>query len=327
MDFPASNGNVSSVAFRAPPLRSRSRLASGTTSASGSTIPGRHARTMSLAAAASNSWVVQRYISRPFLLSRRRKFDIRCWVLVDSGFRVYLYRAGVCRTSSASFSLEDLGDRFVHLTNHCIQEGHPDYSANEEGNEVFFPALQEYLDSLPLGTVSGEGDSAAADTDASPHRPQRLCVICHLLPQIRVVVRETLGAVRPRMEGAGDFASFQLFGLDLMLSEEFRARLLEINATPASAAKLLGRLVAHLKQRAIDEVFPSNDSASAAGAGSGAAAAPDASASPASDASPLSFSDILSRPCHCATSLGGMSKAEYFDPADPAVNLFDLVSL
>lgn len=336
MDFPATsngdaNGGSSSVAFRAPPLRSRARLASASGSASG----GSHARTMSLAAAASNSWVVQRYISHPFLLSGRRKFDIRCWVLVDDAFRVYLYRAGVCRTSSAAFSLDNLADRFVHLTNHCIQEEHPDFSANEDGNEVFFPALQAYLDSLGPDPASGSG-SEGGSGNASPLPPHRLCVICHLLPQIRVVVRSTLDAVRPRLELSGDYSSYQLFGFDLMLDHAFRIKLLEINATPASAENLLTNIVAHLKERAIDSVFASKsqgaNGAAATGAGTGAAAAagvgasPAASASSASETSPLSLADILRRPCHCATTLGGMSKAEFLAPADPAVNLFDLVS-
>lgn len=114
------------LAARAPPLRSRLAL---------------HSRTGSLAAAASNSWVLQRYIDRPFLI-QRRKFDIRCWILVDAEYRVFLYRNGVCRTSSTEFNMENLGDTFVHLTNHCIQEAHPDFNKQEQGNELFFPELQ-----------------------------------------------------------------------------------------------------------------------------------------------------------------------------------------
>ena len=298
---------------------------------------------MSLAALASNSWVLQRYVSAPFLLSGR-KFDIRVWVLLDSRFNIYLHRSGVLRTSSTQFNMNNLDDHFVHLTNHCIQTQHPDYNKKETGNEIFFPQLQEYLDALPLptdSTAAASTSSAAAtslaataaassSSSSAPAYPHRLCVICHLLPQLSHVVGATLSSVRDRLEGTGDFHSYQLFGYDCVLDHRFHLRLLEINATPASAQALLPDIVAHLKEKAIDSVYPSNerkdtvavdDVSTAASASAAAAAAATQTAPPGA----FSFADLLSRPCHCASMLGGRSKAEYLAPADGSINLFDLV--
>ena len=48
----------------------------------------------------SVSWVVQRYVANPMLLVGGRKFDVRCWVLVDRDYNVFLHREGVLRTTS-----------------------------------------------------------------------------------------------------------------------------------------------------------------------------------------------------------------------------------
>ena len=80
---------------------------------------------------ATSGWVVQRYIDRPLLLRGDRKFDVRCWVLLDPDYNVFLYREGVLRTGAVAYSVnaENLDDKFIHLTNHCIAAKHPDFGA------------------------------------------------------------------------------------------------------------------------------------------------------------------------------------------------------
>ena len=85
-----------------------------------------------LAAAAADvdsksGWVVQRYLDNPLLLRGNRKFDLRCWVLLDPDYKVHLYKEAVLRTGAVAYDLSDLSDKFVHLTNHCIAETHPDF--------------------------------------------------------------------------------------------------------------------------------------------------------------------------------------------------------
>ena len=82
--------------------------------------------------------MVQRYIDRPLLLSGgNRKFDMRCWVLVDPAFNVHLYRHGVLRTSAVAYDPSDLSNRHAHLTNHCIAATHGDYGKFEPTNEMW----------------------------------------------------------------------------------------------------------------------------------------------------------------------------------------------
>jgi hypothetical protein len=77
------------------------------------------------------AWVIQRYIENPLLLEGERKFDIRCWVILDSCYNAWIYKEGVLRTTSTSFNLDDLSDAFTHLSNHCIQSKHPLYGSYE----------------------------------------------------------------------------------------------------------------------------------------------------------------------------------------------------
>ena len=76
----------------------------------------------------------------------------------------------------------------------------------------------------------------------------------HLLPQLKHVVAETFRAVKEVLAPASStrYESFQLFGFDFMLDDQFHLWLLEVNATPAAAQALLPDLVADLIATAID---------------------------------------------------------------------------
>jgi len=66
--------------------------------------------------------IVQKYIHNPLLINKR-KFDIRTYVLmtsVNGNTKVYAYEEGYIRTSSFEYSLNDLSNKFVHLTNDAV---------------------------------------------------------------------------------------------------------------------------------------------------------------------------------------------------------------
>jgi hypothetical protein len=67
---------------------------------------------------------VQKYLENPLLL-HGRKFDIRMYVLLVAragGMALdgYVYQDFFVRTSSKRFSLDNLGDKVVHLTNDAV---------------------------------------------------------------------------------------------------------------------------------------------------------------------------------------------------------------
>ena len=187
--------------------------------------------------AGSIAWVVQEYIINPLLLTGDRKFDIRCWILLDSNYNAWMYKEGVLRTTSVAFSLdkESLSNRFVHLSNHCIQTEHEDYGKFEPTNEMFFKEFKEYL-----------------------HTKFNVSLDDKIIPQIKDIVQTTLIAAKDQLQtlDGSPYKSFNVFGYDFMIDTNMKVHLIEINSSPAVAADLLPKFTKSLVEKAIDPVFP-----------------------------------------------------------------------
>lgn len=91
----------------------------------------------------SRTFVIQKYIERPLLISDR-KFDVRVWVLVTHEMRVHFFREGYIRTSSAAYSIapQAIDKVDIHLTNNAVQKFSQQYGAFEDGNQLSFGAFQ-----------------------------------------------------------------------------------------------------------------------------------------------------------------------------------------
>ncbi|KAG5504515.1 hypothetical protein JKF63_04967 [Porcisia hertigi] len=174
-------------------------------------------------------YVVQRYIDRPLLLSHGRKFDIRVWVLLMSPYSIYAYTQASCRTASVPFALSDITNTYAHLTNHCLQESADHFGEYEEGNEMWLPQLQHYLTSI------------GKPPDVLETR---------VLPAIQELIVRTLLAIMPEISvpQTEAYQCFQLFGYDVILTEDFEVRLLEINGSPGVAERFLASLVRCMRE-------------------------------------------------------------------------------
>ena len=63
------------------------------------------------------------------------------------GMKGYFYEDGYLRTSSKEFSLQNLSNKYIHLTNDAIQKKSDDYGKFENGNKISYLEFQKYLDS------------------------------------------------------------------------------------------------------------------------------------------------------------------------------------
>jgi len=112
-----------------------------------------HNQTNTLATKASENqstfvvenYVVSRYIDNPYLITGK-KFDIRMYVLVTSfsPLTVWMHREGFARFSNQRFSLENIDNAIVHLTNVAIQKTAADYDP-EKGAKWSLESLRTYL--------------------------------------------------------------------------------------------------------------------------------------------------------------------------------------
>lgn len=83
----------------------------------------------------------------PFLYNKR-KFDIRCYILitcVNGCVKGYWYEEGYVRTASKEYTLKNLENKLIHLTNDAIQKKGEEYGRFEGCNKVSFAELERYI--------------------------------------------------------------------------------------------------------------------------------------------------------------------------------------
>ncbi|XP_077410973.1 putative tubulin polyglutamylase TTLL9 isoform X3 [Vanacampus margaritifer] len=154
------------------------------------------------------SYVAQRYIENPYLLGGR-KFDLRVYVMVTSYFplKAWLYREGFARLSSTRFSLSSIDDKYVHLTNVSVQKTAPDYDP-EKGCKWELQKLRRYL--------------------TAKHGRQ---VVEILFKEMDNIFISSLQSVQKII--INDKHCFELYGYDILLDDNLKPWLIEVNASPS----------------------------------------------------------------------------------------------
>ena len=162
---------------------------------------------------AIDAYVVQRYLQYPLLIGGK-KFDLRLYCLVYSfsPLKVYQYRRGFARFTNQRYSsdVEDIYNGFVHLTNVAIQKTAENYD-ERTGGKMELQALKMFL-------MSKYG---VERTDA-------------LFWEMQLIMLRALLAVQHVM--INDRHCFELYGYDVMIDENLKPWLIEVNASPSLTA-------------------------------------------------------------------------------------------
>jgi Tfp pilus assembly protein PilF len=182
--------------------------------------------------------VVQRYLDRPRLIDGR-KGHLRIYALITSAepLRAYVYEEGIVRFAPEPYDPrpERLSDISMHVTNTALHTGHPglvicdDASVEDRGAIWSLSAVLRRLEAegRPRAAVFGE--------------------ICELVAWfLRQAVREGLFE---RQAQSGPRRAFgpKLLGFDVLLDEDARPWLIEIQTNPAMrGAPLVSRINAEL---------------------------------------------------------------------------------
>lgn len=160
--------------------------------------------------AIDETYVCQRYIYNPLLLGGK-KFDMRVYALVTcyNPLTAYLYRTGFCRFTSFKYSLnpEDLNNNQIHLTNVAVQKQSATYD-KQIGGKWYFRELKTYL----MGRYNEEQVNSMFDGI------QNIIIKCFYAVQSVI---------------AKDRHCFELYGYDILIDENLKPWLIEINSSPS----------------------------------------------------------------------------------------------
>lgn len=166
--------------------------------------------------------LVQRYLHKPYLISGS-KFDLRIYVYVTSYYplRVYLFSDGLVRFASCKYSpsMKSLSNKFMHLTNYSVNKKNAEYQANADetacqGHKWALKALWSYL------------SQKGVNSDA-------------IWEKIKDAVVKTIISSEPyvtnllKMYVRCPYSCHELFGFDIMLDENLKPWVLEVNISPS----------------------------------------------------------------------------------------------
>ena len=179
----------------------------------------------------SNYILIQKYLDNP-LLYYGRKFDIRCYVLVDYCFNVFICREGHLKACSQKYDLNNL-DIFTHITNYSLQKRCKDFAKYEQGNEISFKQFIELLDS----TNKGKGKK----------------IFNKIFEKMKEEIQLSMSAVGRKLKGVPKVLSFQIFGYDFIVDQQYNPWILEINDNPG--IEISSKIISYLIPRMIDDAL------------------------------------------------------------------------
>ncbi|XP_026151395.1 tubulin monoglutamylase TTLL4 isoform X2 [Mastacembelus armatus] len=166
--------------------------------------------------------LVQKYLHKPYLISGN-KFDLRIYVYVTSydPLRIYIFSDGLVRFASCKYSssIKTLSNKFMHLTNYSVNKKNSEYQTNSDdkacqGHKWALKALWQYLGSKGINTTL-------------------------IWEKIKDIIIKTVIASDPyvnnlmKMHVRSPYSCHELFGFDIMLDENLKPWILEVNISPS----------------------------------------------------------------------------------------------
>lgn len=173
-------------------------------------------------------YLAQRYVDNPHLVGGK-KYDLRIYALVTSfaPLTVWLHRTGFARFCHHRYSLKDVENTFIHVTNVAVQKTNPKYTA-QSGCKYGIRSLKQYF-------ASTIGADAANK----------------LFGDIQDLILKTLHAVQKIM--MNDKHAFEMYGYDILIDETMRPWLMEVNSSPSLTAETPADY--HLKFNLLEDMF------------------------------------------------------------------------
>lgn len=166
--------------------------------------------------------IVQYYIEKPLLI-KKRKFDIRLYVLVSSiePMRIYMHSAGMARFCTHPYVENSCpSDLYMHLTNFSLNKDDKDFKRSD--------GVHEDVDDSKwtIGFFMNYCESNGIDTKRLMKEFERITISTILAGMNEI--KKTHKKMIPH-----HYTSYEMYGIDIMLDSELNAHLLEINISPS----------------------------------------------------------------------------------------------
>eukprot|EP00055_Hartaetosiga_balthica_P015591 m.92991 g.92991 ORF g.92991 m.92991 type:complete len:439 (-) comp8904_c2_seq5:3832-5148(-) len=178
----------------------------------------------------AKTYVISKYLDRPFLMGGK-KFDMRLYVLVTSfrPLRAYMSRHGFCRFCTVKYnaSTSSYDDMFIHLTNVSLQKHSGEYNSIHGGKWTF--------ENFKLVIESKYGRK----------------VYQKMMDDIHWVIYQSLKSVQNVM--INDRHCFELYGFDIIIDDDMKPWLIEVNASPSLSATTVADRI--MKYTVINDVY------------------------------------------------------------------------
>ncbi|KAG6942595.1 hypothetical protein JG687_00018973 [Phytophthora cactorum] len=174
--------------------------------------------------------IIQEYIAAPRLLDGF-KFDLRLYVLVTSfnPLEAFLYNEGFVRLCTRPYEASDISNIFVHLTNSSIQKDNEEAIAGS-ANPIASALKEEEK------TEASQKDAGGTKTTLA-YLWRRLAAEGVNVEKVKRSIEEVVLKALLCGEDQIPFQvnSFDLLGYDILLDDDLRPWLIEINSSPSMA--------------------------------------------------------------------------------------------
>ena len=185
----------------------------------------------------SNEIIIQKYLDNP-LLYKNRKFDIRCFVLLDSNFNLYFCKEGHLKGCSELYNLNN-SNKYIHITNYSLQKNSNNFELYEIGNEMSYKDFKNFLINENISLKKFD----------------------YMINQMKILIKISFQSVAKKLLKEKQVLCFEIFGYDFILDNDFKLWILEINNNPGLSIsspvieKLVPRMLDDAFRLTIDKIF------------------------------------------------------------------------
>ena len=173
--------------------------------------------------------IIQKYLDNP-LLYKKRKFDIRCFALLDNNLNLFYCKEGHLKGSSELYNVKK-SNKFIHITNYSFQKKSSNFELYEDGNEISYKSFKLFLEQ--------EG--------FPPDKFNKM------IEDMKFLIKISFKSVSKKIYKTEDVLCFELFGYDFIIDTEFKPWILEINNNPGLG--ISSPVIKNIIPRMMDDAF------------------------------------------------------------------------